>query len=65
LEDHSTYVARLRRDHGRKDGFWSLVPKEVAPEAEPSGTSKAARGDGPGQAASPAASDGPLQPGLW
>jgi hypothetical protein len=69
LEDHSTYVARLRRDHGRKYGFWSLVPKEVAPEAEPTGTSKAAQGDGPGQAASstasPAASDGPLQPGLW
>jgi hypothetical protein len=74
LEDHSTYVARLRRDHGRKQLFWSLVPKEVVPrevvpEVEPSGTSKAAQGDGPGQAASPtaspAASDGPLQPGLW
>jgi hypothetical protein len=69
LEDHRTYLNRLRRDHGRKRGFWSLVPKEVAPEAvpevKPTGTSKAARGDGPGQAASPAASDGPLQPGLW
>ncbi|MCS5700334.1 hypothetical protein NZK32_14935 [Cyanobium sp. FGCU-52] len=65
LEDHSTYVARLRRDHGRKYGFWSLVPKEVAPEAGPTGSSKTAQGDGPGQAASPAASDGPLQPGLW
>jgi hypothetical protein len=64
-EDHSTYVARLRRDHGRKYGFWSLV----APESKPRGSSKAAQRDGPGQAASstasPAASDGPLQPGLW
>ena len=65
LEDHSTYVARLHRDHGRKHGFWSLVPKEVVPEAKPTGTSKAAKSDGPSQAASPAASDGPLQPGLW
>jgi hypothetical protein len=69
LEAHSAYVARLRRDHGRKYGFWSLVPKEVVPEAvpevKPTGPSKAARGDGPGQAASSAASDGPLQPGLW
>jgi len=73
LEDHSTYVARLHRDHGRKRGFWSLVPKEVVPEvvpeAEPTGNSKATQGDGPGPtaspAASPAASDGPLQPGLW
>jgi thioesterase domain-containing protein len=69
LEHHSTYVARLRRDHGRKHGFWRLVPKEVAPEAEPeakpTGSSKTAQGDGPGQAASPAASDGQLQPGLW
>jgi hypothetical protein len=39
--------------------------KEVAPEAEPTGSSKAAQGDGRGQAASPAASNGPLQPGLW
>lgn len=69
LEDHSSYGARLRRDHGRKHGFWSLVPKEVVPEAvpevKPTGTSKAAKSDGPGQAASPAASPGPLQPGLW
>jgi hypothetical protein len=74
LEHHITYVARLHRDHGHKYGFWSLVPKEVvprevAPKAEPTGSSKTAQGDGPGQAAgpatSPSASDGPLQPGLW
>jgi hypothetical protein len=27
--DHRDYVAQLRRDHGRKHGFWSLVPKET------------------------------------
>ena len=32
LEDHGTYLTRLRRDHGRKHGFWSLVPQEVAPK---------------------------------
>lgn len=73
LEHHSTHVARLRRDQVRKQGFWSQLPREEVPEAEPTGTSKATQGDGPGQAASPtasptaspAASDGPLQPGLW
>ena len=53
LQHHSTYVARLHRDHGRKYGFWSLVPQEVVPESEPTGNSKAAQGDGPGQAAKP------------
>jgi hypothetical protein len=33
LEDLLTYVTRLRRDHGRKHGFWSLVPQEVGPKA--------------------------------
>ncbi|MFN9871416.1 MAG: DUF6880 family protein [Cyanobacteriota bacterium] len=65
LEDHSAYVARQRREHGRKYGFWNLVPMEVAPESAPAGNSKAAQGDGPRQAAGPPASDGPLQPGLW
>lgn len=26
FESHAAYVARLRREHGRKAGFWSLVP---------------------------------------
>jgi hypothetical protein len=34
LSDHRTYAAQLRRDHGRKYGFWSLVPKEAVPESE-------------------------------
>ncbi|MCT0218711.1 hypothetical protein KQ304_06825 [Synechococcus sp. CS-1329] len=65
LADHRSYGAQLRRDHGRKYGFWSLVPKEVAPESEPAGQSRKAQRDDPTEAASPAASDGPLQPGLW
>ena len=65
LVDHRTYAAQLRRDHGRKYGFWSLVPKEVAPESERAGTTKAAWRDQPSEAASPNASDGPVQPGLW
>ncbi len=43
LIDHRTYAAQLRRDHGRKYGFWSLVPKEAAPESE------SARSDGSAQ----------------
>ena len=34
LVDHRSYVAQLRRDHGRKYGFWSEVPKEIIPEPE-------------------------------
>ncbi|MCP4381801.1 MAG: hypothetical protein GY798_10390 [Hyphomicrobiales bacterium] len=26
FESHTTYTARLRRDHGRKSAFWSLIP---------------------------------------
>jgi len=26
LPDHTRYVARLKAEHGRKSGFWSLVP---------------------------------------
>jgi hypothetical protein len=25
LEPHDAYVARLRREHGRKSSFWSLL----------------------------------------
>ena len=28
LVDHHTYATQLRRDHGRKYGFWSLVPQQ-------------------------------------
>lgn len=65
LVDHRTYAAQLWRDHGRKHGFWSLMPKEAAPELERAKHSKAAEPESPGEAASPASSDGPLQPGLW
>ena len=67
--DHRTYAAQLRRDHGRKSGFWSLVPKQLAPDPELSKHSKADQPVTPGEAASSSASatvsDGPLQPGLW
>jgi hypothetical protein len=65
LSDHRTYAAQLRGDHGRKYGFWSLVPKEVAPESEQPGPRKTAHGASPEQTSSPTASDGPLQPRLW
>jgi hypothetical protein len=65
LIDHYTYIAKLRRDHSRKYGFWSLVPKEVMPESVPASNSNAAHKESPGEAASPIANDGPLQPGLW
>jgi hypothetical protein len=32
--DHRSYIAQLRRDHGRKYGFWSAVPKELIPGPE-------------------------------
>ena len=65
LIDHRTYAAQLRRDHGRKHGFWSLLPKEAAPEAEPAKHGKASQLESPGEPASPTASDGPMQLGLW
>jgi hypothetical protein len=65
LADHRTYGALLRRDHGRKYGFWSLVPKEVAPEFKPEVKGNAGEKQAPNTAANPIASDGALQPGLW
>jgi hypothetical protein len=43
LSDHRTYAAQLRRDHGRKYGFWSLVPKEAVPESEPASSDGSAQ----------------------
>jgi hypothetical protein len=34
LVDHRSYMVQLRRDHDRKRGFWSEVPKTIIPEAE-------------------------------
>jgi hypothetical protein len=72
LVDHRSYMLQLRRDHDRKRGFWSEVPKQIIPEAEVG--VKAARkgvvekgekgrglrgsGDADGEAES-------VQPGLW
>ena len=65
LIDHRTYAAQLQRDHGRKYGFWSLVPKEVAPEVESATNSKGAEAGAPRGPDSTGASDGAVQPGLW
>ncbi len=65
LVDHRAYAAQLRRDHGRKYGFWSLVPKEAAPVSEPAKHSMSVQPETPGEAAGPTVDDGPLQPGLW
>jgi len=60
--DHRNYIAQLRRDHGRKYGFWSEVPKELIPEPEDKAAhepgEKAAGVRGPKE-------DGPVQGGLW
>jgi hypothetical protein len=34
LVDHRSYMLQLRRDHGRKYGFWGEVPKQIIPEPE-------------------------------
>ncbi|MEI6112188.1 MAG: DUF6880 family protein, partial [Cyanobium sp. ELA712] len=72
LVDHRSYMAQLRRDHGRKYGFWGEVPKEIIPEAEVAAkvadkdvgkTVQEGRGlRGSGATAAEAAS---IQPGLW
>jgi hypothetical protein len=72
LVDHRSYMVQLRRDHDRKRGFWSEVPKTIIPEAEAraktvgkgvveaGGKGRGLRGTGDedGEA-------GSVQPGLW
>jgi hypothetical protein len=72
LTDHRSYMAQLRRDHGRKYGFWGEVPKQIIPEpeaeAQPAdkGVSKTEReGRGLRGAGATAAEAEPVQPGLW
>jgi hypothetical protein len=72
LVDHRSYMAQLRRDHGRKYGFWGEVPKEIIPEgdvgakAADQGVGKSVQEGrglrGPGEADGEAES---VQPGLW
>jgi hypothetical protein len=72
LVDHRSYMAQLRRDHGRKYGFWGEVPKKIIPEAEvevkavDKGVGEVG-GEGSGQhGAGPADGvSGSIQPGLW
>ena len=72
LVDHRSYMLQLRRDHGRKYGFWSEVPKQIIPEpeveAQPTdkGVGKTGReGRGLRGAGVTAAEAGSVQPGLW
>ena len=72
LVDHRSYMLQLRRDHGRKRGFRSEVPKKIIPEAEVEAkvvgkgvVEKGGKGRGlrgPGDADGEA---GSVQPGLW
>jgi hypothetical protein len=72
LVDHRSYMAHLRRDHGRKYGFWGEVTKTIIPEPEAEAqptdkgvgeTGREGRGlRGAGATAAEAAS---IQPGLW
>ena len=72
LVDHRSYILQLRRDHGRKYGFWGEVPKKIIPEPEveakavDKGVGKAGReGRGLRGAGATAAEAGSVQPGLW
>ena len=66
LVDHRSYMLQLRRDHGRKYGFWGEVPKQILAELEPEPEAKSkpeAKGlRSPGPASAEA---GSVQPGLW
>jgi hypothetical protein len=65
-------MVQLRRDHDRKRGFWSEVPKQIIPEAEvvvkavDKGVVEKG-GKGRGLQGTGAADDeaGSVQPGLW
>lgn len=69
LVDHRSYVAQLRGDHGRKYGFWSLVPKEAVPEQAQGKSAQAAQMAPTAVAQSETTGetigDGPVQTGLW
>jgi hypothetical protein len=72
LVDHRSYLLQLRRDHGRKYGFWNEVPKQIIPEpeavAQPAdkGVGETGR-EGRGQrgAGVTDADTESVQPGLW
>ena len=72
LVDHRRYMLQLRRDHGRKYGFWGEVPKKIIPEAEEElkavdkGVMKIGR-EGRGQlgVGATGADTESVQPGLW
>lgn len=65
--DHLRYVTQLRRDHGRKHGFWSQVSSQLialADSSSPESRSAAARAARSPQPR-PAAPTDQQQPSLW
>jgi hypothetical protein len=80
LVDHRRYMLQLRRDHGRKYGFWGEVPIKILSELESEQEFKSKseakakaeavvdpgrEPNGLGSPASAAAEAGSVQPGLW
>ncbi len=72
LVDHRSYMAQLRRDHGRKYGFWGEVPKKIIPEPEAAAqptdkgvVEKGGKGRGQRGAGATGADTESVQPGLW
>jgi hypothetical protein len=72
LVDHRSYMAQLRRDHGRKYGFWGEVPKQIIlePETEAKAVDKGVvkigrEGRGQLGVGAKAAEAGSVQPDLW
>jgi hypothetical protein len=72
LVDHRSYMLQLRRDHDRKRGFWSEVPKKIIPEAEAGVKAvdkgvveKGGKGRGLRGSGAAVAKIESVQPGLW
>jgi hypothetical protein len=66
LVDHHSYMLQLRRDHDRKRGFWSEVPKQIIAELEPEPEAKSKPEAKGLRSLGPAAAEaGSVQPGLW
>jgi hypothetical protein len=72
LVDHRSSMLQLRRDHGRKHGFWGEVPKEIIPEADVGVKAvgkgvmeKGGKGRGLQDTGDSEGVAGSVQPGLW
>ncbi len=65
LADHRSYLEQLRRDHGRKHGFWSQVPKAIVPRLEAKAATAPAHLPDRPQTLPEAEDHGAVQSGLW